>query len=160
VASVFDQGRLAEKSAYAGICSLPYLSGLFYLREGPFVVETVRRLRVRPQLLCFDAHGAAHPRSAGLATMCGMVLGIPSVGMAKSLLVGRVMPDGGDLAKVVHNGKTVGFAVQTDGITRYWSAGYSVGLGELKSLIRRYAGVCLRAMSESDRTARGQIRVG
>lgn len=159
VASVFEHGRLTERSSYAGRCSLPYLSGLFYLREGPFVVEAVRRLKVRPQFLCFDAHGAAHPRSAGLATVCGMVLGIPSVGIAKSLLVGRVASGGGGLAKIVHDGKTVGFAVKTDGVTRYWSAGYSVSLGELKSVIRECVSMCLLAMSESDRAAKKQVQV-
>lgn len=159
VASVVDEGRLLEKSAYVGRCTLPYISGLFYLREGPFVVEAVRRLKVRPQLLCFDAHGAAHPRSAGLAVVCGMILGIPSVGIAKSLLVGRVASGEGSLAKIVYDGKTVGFAVKMGGVTRYWSTGYSVSLRELKSVIRRYAPVCLRAMSESDKAAKEQIRV-
>ena len=157
VASVYEGGGLVEKSSYAGRCSFPYLSGLFYLREGPFVVEAVRRLKARPHLLCFDAHGVAHPRSAGLATVCGMVLGIPSIGIAKSLLVGKVV--GGDgLGRIVHGGKTVGFSVRTDGTTRYWSAGYSVSLGRLESLAQRYALVCLRAMSDSDRTSRDQVR--
>jgi len=86
-----------------------------------------------------------------------MVLGIPSIGIAKSLLVGKVTVSQGDLGRIVLDGKTVGFAVKADGIPRYWSAGYSIGLGGLKSVIRRYAPVCLRAMSESDREARKQI---
>lgn len=158
VASVFDSGRLVERSAYAGRCSLPYVSGLFYLREGPFVVEAVRRLKVSPQLLCFDAHGGAHPRSAGLATVCGMVLGIPSVGIAKSLLVGRVVAAKGELGMIVHNGRTVGLVVSLGDTTRYWSAGYSVSLGRLESLARKYAAICHRAMAESDRAAREQVR--
>lgn len=158
VASVLERGLFTERSSYAGRCSLPYQSGLFYLREGPFVVEAVKRLKARPQLLCFDAHGAAHPRSAGLATICGMVLGVPSIGMAKSLLVGAVAAGQEGLAKIVYGGRTVGFAVKTEGATRYWSGGYSISLGELKSVILRYAPVCLQAMSESDREARKQIR--
>lgn len=148
-----------EEGVYAGNCSFPYVSGLFYLREGPFVVEAVRRLKARPQLVCFDAHGAAHPRSAGLATVCGMVLGIPSVGIAKSLLVGRVASGGGDLAKIMHGGKTIGFAVRANGTVRYWSAGYSVNLAELKSVIQGYTPVCLLAMRESDRAAKRQVKV-
>lgn len=158
VASVFEGGRLVETSSYVGSCSLPYTAGLFYLREGPFVVEAVRRLKVRPQLLCFDAHGTAHPRFAGLATVCGMVLGIPSVGCAKSLLVGRTASGEEGLEMIVHNGKTVGFATHARGTKRYWSAGYSVSLGRLASLIREHGQVCLRAMSESDRVARELAR--
>jgi len=158
VASVFGDGRLVEQSSYVGNCSLPYLSGLFYLREGPFVTEAVRRLKARPQLICFDAHGAAHPRSAGLATVAGMILGISSVGIAKSLLVGRVALGEGGFDRIVHDGRTVGFVTKTNGVTRYWSAGYSVSLRRLESLASKHAPICLRAMSESDRTAREQIR--
>jgi len=147
-----------EECVYAGRCSLPYVSGLFYLREGPFAVEAVRRLKARPQLLCFDAHGSAHPRSAGLATVCGMVLGIPSIGIAKSLLVGRATSGEEELAKITHGGKTVGFVVKTGKVTRYWSAGYSVSLAELKSVIRRCASECLLAMRESDRAAKRAIQ--
>jgi len=87
-----------------------------------------------------------------------MVLGIPSVGIAKSLLVGRIASSGGSLERIVHDGKTVGFAVNVDGLIRHWSPGYSVSLRELKSVIRKYAHVCLLAMSESDRAAKEQIR--
>ena len=147
-----------EETVYEGSCSLPYVSGLFYLREGPFVVEAAKKLTVRPQLFCFDAHGAAHPRSAGLATVCGMILGIPSVGIAKSLLVGRVASGEGDFARIVHGGRTVGFAVKMNGVTRYWSAGYSVGLAQLKSVIRRHGSVCLLAMKASDAAAKQQVQ--
>ena len=158
VASLFDAGRLAEVGTYAGTCSLPYVSGLFYLREGPFVVQAVRGLRIRPQLLCFDAHGGAHPRRAGLATTCGMVLGIPSIGCAKSLLAGTVVPSSGRLDKIVYKGRTVGFITHVNGVNRYWSAGYSVSLRKLESLVIKYAHVFLRALSESDHSAREGIR--
>jgi deoxyribonuclease V len=157
VASFFDRGRLTETSYYAGTCSFPYIPGLFYLREGPFVVQAVRRLKSRPQLLCFDAHGAAHPRSSGLATVCGMVIGTPSIGCAKSLLMGAVVPGEGGLERIAQNGKIVGFVTRWNGVTRYWSPGYSVSIRRLKSLIERCADVCLRAMAESDRAARQQV---
>jgi deoxyribonuclease V len=160
VASVFEKERLVDESVYSGTCSLPYVSGLFYLREGPFVVEAVRRLKVRPQLVCFDAHGAAHPRSAGLATVCGVVLGIPSIGIAKSLLIGRVASGQEGLERITSEGKTIGFAVKTGGAKRYWSQGYSVSLGELKSVIGRYASICLRAMAESDQAAKRRLLTG
>jgi len=160
VASVFDGGgRLLEKATYSGSCSLPYVSGLFYLREGPSVTEAVRRLSARPQLLCFDAHGAAHPRSAGLATVAGMILGIPSIGIAKSLLLGEVARGEGGLDRIIHDKKTIGFVTGVQGVKRYWSAGYSVDLRRLKSLVRRYEGICILAMSESDKTAKEQIRL-
>lgn len=160
-ASVFDNGQLAENSHYVGNCNFPYVPGLFYVREGPFVVEAVRRLKVSPQLLCFDAHGVAHPRSAGLATICGMILGTPSIGIAKSLLVGTVVSrkkmDGrADL--IVYNGRTVGLVSMVSGVVRYWSPGYSVSLSKLQWLVRNHAPVCLLAMAASHRTATRLVR--
>ena len=162
-ASVFDNGRPVEDSHYSGNCNFPYMPGLFYMREGPFVVEAVRRLKVRPQLLCFDAHGAAHPRSAGLATICGMILGIPSIGIAKSLLVGTVVPHedvGRKEGLIVYNGKTVGLVVVINDVRRYWSPGYSVSLSKLQRLICDYASTCLLAMAESHRVARRLVLAG
>jgi deoxyribonuclease V len=158
VAAVFRGRRLVETSSYVGLCSIPYVSGLFYLREGPFVVQAVRGLKARPQLLCFDAHGAAHPRFAGLATVCGMILGIPSIGIAKSLLVGKVVSVERGLDRIVYDDRVVGFVTGAGGRTRYWSTGYSVGLRGLGNLIIRHRNVCLRAMSESDRTARELVQ--
>ena len=158
VASLFEDGLPAETSTYVGTCNLPYVSGLFFLREGPFVVEAVKGLTSRPQLVCFDAHGAAHPRLTGMATVCGMVLGIPSVGIAKSLLVGTAARTRDDLQRIVYGGRGVGFVVRTGRATRYWSPGFSVSMGELKLVIRNRGLVCLRAMAESDSAARDQAR--
>jgi deoxyribonuclease V len=157
VASVFKDEQLAEKSVYRGHCTFPYVSGLFYLREGPSAVEAVTRLKVKPQLVCFDAHGAAHPRSAGLATICGMVLGIPSVGIAKSLLVGRVVPSAWGIEKIVHESRTVGFVTRVGDVPRYWSPGYSISLGSLRLLVQRHGPACLEMMAESHKTARKEI---
>jgi len=82
VATETVDGRVVAHGVYTGRFTFPYVPGLFYLHEGPFVTAAVNRLKVRPQLVCFDAHGAAHPRYAGLATICGIVLGIPSIGIA------------------------------------------------------------------------------
>ncbi|HME18808.1 MAG TPA: endonuclease V [Nitrososphaerales archaeon] len=159
VASLFRDGRHEETSSYVGSCSLPYVSGLFFLREGPFVAEAVKGLESRPQLVCFDAHGAAHPRSAGMATVCGMALGIPSLGVAKSLLVGTVASVGPGFGRIIHDGRAVGFCTGTGRATRYWSPGFSISLGRLESVIRGYAPVCLRAMSDSDRASREEVGV-
>lgn len=159
VAKLFENGRLKETAEYSGDCVFPYISGLFYLREGPFVTETVRRLRERPQLICFDAHGAAHPRSAGLATVCGMVLGIPSIGIAKSSLVGEeVESTSRGFTKLVHRGKIVGLVTIESGTRRYWSPGFSVSLAQLKGILAKHRSVCEEAMRESDAASRREIR--
>lgn len=154
VAALFQHGQLSKEASCVGRCTLPYVSGLFYLREGPFVVEAVRRLQVRPQPVCFDAHGAAHPRSAGLATICGMLLEIPSVGIAKSRLIGSESVSS-DSASLVENGRTIGLITTTEGVSRrFWSPGYSVNLASLRRIMRTNAQTCLRALRQADDSAR------
>ena len=158
VATEFIEGRKAMQGLHDGHCTFPYESGLFYLREGPAAVAAVKALRRRPQLICFDAHGAAHPRSAGLATICGMVLGIPSIGIAKSLLVGEVIGRQPGRGPIRYEGKQVGVAADSEFGLRYWSPGYSVSLRELRTLIDEHGPACIRAMAESHSLARETVR--
>ncbi len=134
--------------------TFPYVGGLFYLHEGPFVVAAVERLQSKPQLVCFDAHGRAHPRSAGLATIAGMVLGVPSVGIAKSLLVGTIgEADGSGLRRIVYEGDVVGFATGEGKEKRFWSSGYSVSLEGLRRIILDTGEACLKCLAEAHRLA-------
>lgn len=157
VATEAVDGLVVEQSVYTGHFSFPYAAGLLYLHEGPFVTEAVKRLKVRPQLVCFDAHGAAHPRFMGLATISGMVLGIPSIGIAKSMFVGKVEPSNEAIRRMTYNGLVVGFATGK-GAMKYWSPGYSVTLDDLKMLMREHGPTCLKLMEESHRLAREKAR--
>ena len=67
----------------------PYVPGLLTFREGPVVLEAFGRLEVEPDLLMFDGQGIAHPRGFGLASHVGVLLDRPSIGCAKSRLVGE-----------------------------------------------------------------------
>ena len=90
---------------------------------------------------------------AGLATVCGMVLDIPSIGIAKSTLVGTASAGVG-LRELKVGKKTVGFVTGHDGATRYWSPGYSVPLATLKRIIEAESLVCLKSITEADRSSR------
>ena len=158
-ATLFVDGRLEKTSVYSGRFTFPYVSGLFYLHEGPFAVAAVRKLENKPQLVCFDAHGLAHPRLKGLATVCGMVLGVPSIGIAKSGLVGKVSPYRSGLQKMVYNGRCVGY-VTLDAKKRYWSPGYSVSAVGLERVISKHGNVCLSALEEAHRLAKKSILRG
>ena len=70
-------------------CRFPYIPGYLSFREGPVVLEAFRKLRKTPDLVVFDAQGIAHPRGLGLASHLGVILDIPSIGCAKSRLVGE-----------------------------------------------------------------------
>ncbi|OJH35167.1 endonuclease V [Cystobacter ferrugineus] len=94
----------------------PYVPGLLSFRELPVLMEAWARLEVRPDLIIFDGQGTAHPRRLGLACHGGLLFGVPSIGCAKSLLVGEHGPLGeerGAVADILHQGEVVGRAVRT-----------------------------------------------
>ena len=155
VAVLFSSERLLLTHTYRGRYTFPYVSGLFFLHEGPFAVAAVAGLKVKPDIVCFDAHGLAHPRHLGLATICGAVLGIPSIGVAKSILVGKITSSAeGDLAPIMFGDQQVGFFTRFGGVRKYWSPGYSVSMLDLEIIIRAHAKVCLRSIAEANQAAR------
>ena len=67
---------------------MPYVSGLLSFREAPILLDALRKLRSKPDLLLVDGQGIAHPRGLGLAAHIGLHVAVPVVGVAKSRLCG------------------------------------------------------------------------
>ncbi|MBK6879919.1 MAG: endonuclease V [Elusimicrobia bacterium] len=94
----------------------PYVPGLLSFREGPVLLEAFERLDKEPDLIFFDGNGVAHPRGLGLASHLGLVLDKPTIGVAKTKLLGNHKAPGrkeGDSAELIYKGKMVGHAVRT-----------------------------------------------
>ena len=94
----------------------PYIPGLLSFREAPALLEAFRKTERRPDAVIFDGQGVAHMRGIGLASHVGLWLGLPSVGCAKSLLVGEhgeVAPGRGRRAALRYQGRIVGSALRT-----------------------------------------------
>ncbi len=107
--------RVEEQVVLSMPISFPYVPGLLSFREAPALARALRRLRRAPDLLLVDGHGLAHPRRMGLACHVGLLAGVPSVGVAKSILVGEFAPPprpAGSWTPLVHRGATVGAALR------------------------------------------------
>jgi deoxyribonuclease V len=96
--------------------TFPYVPGLLTFREGPSVIEALQELDTWPDLLIFDGQGLAHPRRIGLASHMGVILDQPSIGCAKSRLVGEHDEPGnevGDWTPLRDGEEVIGAVVRT-----------------------------------------------
>ena len=88
---VLDAGSMEPVEVATAIQQpiFPYVPGLLTFREGPVVLQAYEKLKCDPDVLMFDGQGIAHPRGLGLAAHLGLLLDKPSVGCAKSRLIGE-----------------------------------------------------------------------
>ncbi|NMJ42798.1 endonuclease V [Roseomonas sp. JC162] len=117
----------------------PYVPGYLGFREVPALRACWDRLSVRPDIILVDGQGMAHPRGLGLACHLGLVLGVPTIGVAKSRLVGEGEPgpDPGDATPLMWKGRCIGTALRTRRGARplYVSVGHRVSLATATRLV-------------------------
>lgn len=126
--------------------TFPYIPGLLSFRELPAVLEALDGLREPPDLLLCDGQGIAHPRRFGIASHLGLLVDIPSIGVAKTRLCGthEEPPDRrGAWTPLRAEGETVGAALRTRvGVKPlYVSPGHRIGL---ETAIAWVMGCCTR----------------
>lgn len=131
-----------DRSVVASRVRFPYVPGLLSFREAPALLEAWKELSARPEALIADGQGLAHPRRFGLACHLGVLLDLPTVGCAKSLLVGEhapVTPAAGAFSPLVHQGEVVGAAVRTraGAAPVYVSPGHRVDVDSAVRLVLR-----------------------
>jgi deoxyribonuclease V len=139
--------ELVEEAGAAGLCPFPYRTGLLSFREVPILAAAFARLKQRPDVLLVDGQGIAHPRGLGLATHLGLALEVPSIGVAKSRLVGQGEEpgqDAGAASPLIWQGKEVGLMLRTQRGRKpfYLSPGHRITLAESREIVmgcvRRY----------------------
>lgn len=107
---VVDQAVVAQQAAY------PYVPGLFSFREAPPILAVLERLSIEPDLIACDGHGYAHPQRFGLASHIGLLCEIPTIGCAKTHLIGThdpVGPHRGDQTPLRDRDETIGAVLRT-----------------------------------------------
>jgi len=108
--------EMIEEATVAGKARFPYIPGLLSFREAPILLRAFRKLKNNPDIVLFDGQGIAHPRHFGLASHMGLILDKPSIGCAKSRLVGEygsVENTAGAYSKLIYENKIVGVVLRT-----------------------------------------------
>lgn len=113
--------------------TFPYVPGLFSFREVPPLVEAYQKLQIKPDLIVCDGHGVAHPKGAGMASHLGIELDVPTIGCAKSRLIGgydEVGATRGSFSALMLGEKEIGRVLRTQDHVKpmFVSVGHKVSL--------------------------------
>jgi deoxyribonuclease V len=138
----FPQLQEVERRMARRTLRFPYVPGLLSFRESPVLLAAFEKLRVEPDLILVDGHGIAHPRRFGIACHLGLLLDRPTIGCAKSILVGEAAEPGvraGSTAPLVDKGETVGIVLRTRDRVKpiYVTTGHRVSLQSAVRIARQ-----------------------
>ena len=131
VAVVLDYESLELLEAQVAICrvKIPYIPTLLSFREIPPAVATIRQLKIQPDVFLVDAQGLAHPYRCGFASHLGLAIGRPTIGAAKSRLIGKLLEMNGQTF-LVDKDEIIGSVV----ITKQEAKPIFVSIGHMVSL--------------------------
>ena len=140
-----DRGVMIESQIALRANRFPYVPGLLSFRELPAVLAALRKLRSRPDVVLCDGQGIAHPRRCGLATHLGLWLDRPTIGCAKSRLIGTHAEPGrarGARVALMDGREKVGCVLRTRaGVRPVWvSVGHRCDLESAVGVILAVAG--------------------
>ncbi|WP_250125900.1 deoxyribonuclease V [Chroococcidiopsis sp. CCMEE 29] len=129
----FPDLQLQESAIARRPTSFPYVPGFLSFREIPAVLDALEKISTVPDLILCDGQGIAHPRRLGIACHLGLIVDIPTIGVAKSLLIGKhqEVPDSrGSWQPLINRGETIGAVLRTRVGTKplYVSSGHRVSL--------------------------------
>jgi deoxyribonuclease V len=137
--TVLNYDSLALLESEVAVCpvKMPYIPTLLSFREVPPAIAAYRKLHIQPDVLLVDAQGWAHPYRCGFATHLGLVLSTPTVGAAKSRLIGEpITKDGKTL--LMDKGEVIGEELTTKQGCKpiFVSVGHMVSLETAVKIVR------------------------
>jgi deoxyribonuclease V len=132
---LFPELALIEQQYAVQKLRFPYVPGFLSFREAPAIIAAIGKLAHSPDLILIDGQGIAHPRGIGIASHTGVLLAIPTIGCAKSRLIGEHGEPGikkGTWSALIYEGKTVGAVLRTkDGAKPLFvSPGHKINLDD------------------------------
>ena len=140
--AVLDYKSLELLESRIATCEVkfPYIPTLFSFREIPPTVACIKKLKLQPDVLLADGQGIAHPYGCGFASHLGLAIGKPTIGVAKSRLVGEPKTTRGQVF-LVQKGQVISAVVTTKEGAKpvYVSVGHLISLGTAVKIVKHCA---------------------
>jgi len=129
----FPELILIEEACAKAEASFPYIPTFLSFREGPAIIKAIQKLKNKPDLILLDGQGIAHPKGLGIASHLGVLFDLPTIGCAKSKLVGKFKEPGrkkGSWSPLFYREKIVGAVLRTKDSVRplFVSPGHRINL--------------------------------
>jgi deoxyribonuclease V len=129
----FSDLEVKETSIAYSHMNFPYIPGLLSFREVPAVLEALKKLTIAPDIILCDGQGIAHPRRFGFACHLGILVDIPTIGVAKSWFIGEYGELGtkrGSWEPLVDKGEIIGALLRSQSNVKpiYVSIGHRISL--------------------------------
>lgn len=156
--------KVLEKALASKTVTFPYVPGMLSFREGPVILEALDKLKSPPDLLMVDGQGIAHPRRFGIASHIGLLTDIPSIGCAKTILLGDYQEPQrtrGSISYLTDGVETIGAVVRTRTAVKpiFASIGHLMDLNDsIQIILKTCCGYRLpEPIRRADHLARKQI---
>ncbi|MES2820646.1 MAG: deoxyribonuclease V [Pseudomonadota bacterium] len=135
-----DTFELLDQQVVRLPTTMAYVPGLLSFRELPALLAALRALPRVPDLIYCDGQGIAHPRRLGIASHLGVVTGLPTIGVAKNILVGEhaeLAPQRGARVPLMHGDEMIGWVVRSKDRVRplIVSPGHRVSMASALELV-------------------------
>jgi len=133
----YDSLELLERQTATIQVKFPYIPTLLSFREIPPAVACIKKLKVQPDVVLADGQGFAHPYQFGFASHLGVAIGKPTIGVAKSRLIGEPMTTAGHVF-LFQKGQIIGEVVTTKAGVKpvYVSVGHLISLGTAVKIVK------------------------
>ncbi|MCF4969816.1 deoxyribonuclease V [Nostoc sp. CMAA1605] len=129
----FPELQVVETQLAYRPTSFPYIPGFLSFREIPAILDALEKIHTTPDIILCDGQGIAHPRRLGIASHLGVIINTPTIGVAKSLLIGKheELPEAkGSYQPLIYQGETIGAVLRTRAGVKpvYVSSGHKISL--------------------------------
>jgi deoxyribonuclease V len=130
-------GEIVGSGMVEGKVLFPYVPTYLTYRELPILARLIDRPR-QDIVHLIDGQGRLHPRRFGIACHLGVCLDVPTIGVAKSLLVGKVEENGSEESPISVDGEILGVRLTiADHRPLYISVGHRICLGTAVEMVRK-----------------------
>ena len=136
----YESLKLLETQVATCQVRMPYIPTLLSFREIPPAMAAINKLKLQPDVFLVDAQGIAHPYRCGFASHLGLAIGKPTIGAAKSRLIGTPVEKDGETF-LVDKGEVIGAVVTTKQGAKpiYVSIGHMVSLETAVKMVKHCA---------------------